>query len=71
MLKTIQKMKRSGKTYRAEPTDLSWIDKFPGCAELSENASWLIFFKGLMDIMPKSLTSLLSVMTKILYLLIL
>ena len=38
-------MKRSGKTNRAEPTDLSWIDKFPGCAELFENAGWLIFFK--------------------------
>ena len=35
--KTIQKMKRSGKTNRAEPTDLSWIDKFLGCVELFEN----------------------------------
>ena len=38
-------MKRSGKTNRVEPTDLSWIDKFLGCAELFENAGWLIFFK--------------------------
>ena len=65
MLKTIQKMKRSGKTNRDEPTDLSWIDKFPGCAELFENAGWLMFFKKINPI------SLLSVMTKILYLLIL
>ena len=38
-------MKKSGKTNRTEPTNLSWIDKFPGCAELFENAGWLIFFK--------------------------
>ena len=38
-------MKKSGKTNRAEPTDLSWIDKFLGCAELFENVGWLIFFK--------------------------
>ena len=38
-------MKKSGKTNRAEPTDLSWIDKFPECAELFENVGWLIFFK--------------------------
>ena len=38
-------MKRSGKTNRAEPTDLNWIDKFPGCGELFENDGWLIFFK--------------------------
>ena len=37
-------MKRSGKTNRAEPTDLSWIDKFPRCAEVFQNAGWLIFF---------------------------
>ena len=40
-------MKRSGKTNRAEPNDFSWIDKFPGCAELFENAGWLIFFKNI------------------------
>ena len=38
-------MKRSGKTNRDKPTDLSWIDKFPGCAELFENDGCLIFFK--------------------------
>ena len=38
-------MKRSGNTNRAEPTELSWIDKFPRCAELFENARWLKFFK--------------------------
>ena len=38
-------MKKSGKTNRVEPTDLSWIDKFPECAELFEDAGWLIFFK--------------------------
>ena len=38
-------MKRSGKTNRANPTKLNWIDKFPGCAELFKNAGWLDFFK--------------------------
>ena len=38
-------MKKSGKTNRVEPTDLSWIDKFPECAELFANAGWLTFFK--------------------------
>ena len=38
-------MKKSGKNNRAERTDLCWIDKFPGCAELFENVGWLIFFK--------------------------
>ena len=40
-------MKKSGKTNRAEPTDLSWIDKFPECVELFENAGWLTFFKNI------------------------
>ena len=38
-------MKKSGKINRAEPTELNWIDKFPSCAELFENAGWLDFFK--------------------------
>ena len=38
-------MKRSGKTNRAKPTNLNWIEKFLGCAELFENARWLNFFK--------------------------
>ena len=38
-------MGKSGKTNRAEPTDLSWIDQFPGCAELFQNVGWLDFFK--------------------------
>ena len=38
-------MKKSGKTNRAEPTDLSWVDNFPGCVELFSNAGWLTFFK--------------------------
>ena len=38
-------MKKSGKTNRAEPTDLSWVDNSPECAELFSNAGWLTFFK--------------------------
>ena len=38
-------MGKSGKTNRVDPTELSWIDKFPGCAQLFQNAGWLDFFK--------------------------
>ena len=38
-------MGKSGKTNRSEPTELNWIDQFPGCAELFQNAGWLEFFK--------------------------
>ena len=40
-----KQMKKSGKTNRAKLTELNWIDKFPGCAELFENVGWLNFFK--------------------------
>ena len=30
---------------RAEPTYLKWIDQFPCCAEIFQNAGWLDFFK--------------------------
>jgi len=38
-------MGKSGKVNRAEPTDVSWIEKFPGCVELFQQAGWLDFFK--------------------------
>ena len=38
-------MGKSGKTNRAEPIELGWIDQFHGCAELFQNAGWLDFFK--------------------------
>ena len=38
-------MGKSGKTNRVEPTDVSWIEKFPGCVEIFQNAGWLDFFK--------------------------
>ena len=38
-------MGKSGKINRAEPTDVSWIEKFLGCVELFQNAGWLDFFK--------------------------
>ena len=40
-------MKKSGKTNRAKPTNLSWIYRFPECAELFANARWLTFFKNI------------------------
>ena len=38
-------MGKSGKINRAEPTDVSWIEKFPGCVEIFQQAGWLDFFK--------------------------
>ena len=38
-------MKRSGKTNRAEPSDMSWVQAFPDCARLFLEARWLIFFE--------------------------
>ena len=36
---------KSGKVNRAEPTDLTWIEKLPDCAELFKQAGWLKFFR--------------------------
>ena len=36
---------KSGKVNRAEPTDLTWIEKLPNCAELFQQAGWLNFFR--------------------------
>ena len=38
-------MKRSGKTNRAEPSDMSWVQTFPDCAKLFAEAGWLVFFE--------------------------
>ena len=38
-------MKKSGKTNRAEPSDLSWVNNFPDCVQLFLDAGWLMFFK--------------------------
>ena len=38
-------MGKNGKTNRAEPTELNWVDQFPSCAELFRNTGWLDFFK--------------------------
>ena len=38
-------MGKSGKVNRAEPTDITWIDKLPQCVELFQQAGWLDFFK--------------------------
>ena len=36
---------KSGKVNRAEPTDLTWIEKLPDCAELFQQAGWMNFFR--------------------------
>ena len=38
-------MKRSGKTNRAEPSDMTWVQTFPDCARLFLEAGWLSFFE--------------------------
>ena len=38
---------KSGKVNRAEPTDLTWIEKLPDCAELFQQAGWMDFFRRL------------------------
>ena len=38
-------MKRSGKTNRDEPSDMTWAQNFPDCARLFVEAGWLRFFE--------------------------
>ena len=38
-------MKKSGKTNRAEPSDMSWVQTFPDCAKLFAEVGWLVFFE--------------------------
>ena len=40
-------MKKSGKTNRAEPSNLSWVNNFPDCAQLFADAGWIIFFENI------------------------
>ena len=38
-------MGKSGKINIAEPTDVGWIEKLPGCVELFQQAGLIEFFK--------------------------
>ena len=38
-------MKRSGKTNRAEPTDMGWDNSFLECAKLFQRAGWFKYFE--------------------------
>ena len=38
-------MKRSGKTNRAEPSDMVWAKSFPECAKLFQKAIWFEYFE--------------------------
>ena len=38
-------MKKSGKTNREEPSDLSQVQNFSDCAQLFAEAGWLVFFE--------------------------
>ena len=38
-------MKRSGKTNRVEPSDMTWAETFPECAKLFQEAGWFQYFE--------------------------
>ena len=38
-------MKRTGKTNREKPSDMSWVQTFLDCAKLFSEAGWLVFFE--------------------------
>ena len=38
-------MKRSGKTNRDDPLDMSWAQTFPDCARLFSEVGWLNYFE--------------------------
>ena len=38
-------MKRSGKTNRAEPSDMGWAKRFLECAKLFQRAPWFKYFE--------------------------
>ena len=57
-------MGKSGKVNRAEPTDVSWIEKFPGCVELFQQAGWM-FSRGLMDTILRFLINFLKAISRI------
>ena len=40
-------MKRSGKTNRDEPSDMSWVQDFHDCATLFLEAGWLNYFENI------------------------
>ena len=43
--KKMGKSGKSGKVNRAEPTDLTWIEQLPDCAELFQQAGWINFLQ--------------------------
>ena len=40
-------MKKTGKTNRAECSDMRWVQTFPDCAKLFAEVGWLVFFKNI------------------------
>ena len=43
----LSRMKRSGKTNRAKPLDMSWVQAFLDCARLFSEARWLNYFENI------------------------
>ena len=46
-------MGKSGKINRFEPTDISWVTKFPECAVLFRAAGWFRFFEKITGFNPE------------------
>ena len=38
-------MKRSGKTNRAKPSNMTWAKRFPGYGKLFQEAGWFQYFE--------------------------
>ena len=38
---------KSGKVNRAEPSDITWVEKLLGCVELFQQVGWIDFFRRL------------------------
>ena len=46
-------MKKSGKTNRYEPTDMSWENDFLECEALFKRAGWFNFFENIIGFNPE------------------
>ena len=46
-------MKKSGKTNRFEPTDMSWENEFPNCVALFKREGWFTFFERITGFNPE------------------
>ena len=52
---------KSGKVNMAEPSDINWVEKLPGCVELFQQVGCMDFFRRLDGMMQRCPVSLLKV----------